>query len=245
MSDRAETLVAVATYNEMEALTRLIEDIFHHAPEVHVLVVDDNSPDGTGRWCQQQAESDGRLNCLHREAKLGLGTATIAGLRYALDHGYRYVVNMDADLSHDPRYLPELLAGVQKDDESAVDVMIGSRYVAGGGVSGWPLRRRVTSRFVNFYARCLLGLPMKDCSGSYRCYRVASLTKLDFDAFRSRGYSVFEELLWRLKRVNARFREVPIVFVDREEGRSKITLREGIRSLWTLSRLGLTNWIGV
>jgi dolichol-phosphate mannosyltransferase len=224
-------LIAVATYNEIENLPALVEAIFHQLPDAHILVVDDQSPDGTGAWCDRYAATDPRLQCLHRAGKLGLGSATIAGLRHAVDHGYRYVVTMDADLSHDPRDLPRLLEAMEADPAAPLDVAIGSRYVPGGGVEGWPLRRRWMSRAINRFARWWLRLPVLDTSGAFRCYRTEALARLDLGRFRSRGYSVFEELLWQLARHGARMAELPITFVDRRHGQSKITLREAVRSL--------------
>ena len=244
MSDAHETLVTVATYNEIENLPKLVDAIFEVAPEVDVLVIDDNSPDGTGRWCDERAGADPRVRCLHREGKLGLGTATMAGMRYGIEQGYRYVLNMDADFSHRPRYLPDLLAGMDPEGGPAVDVMIGSRYVPGGGVEGWPWRRRFMSSGVNLYARWLLGLKAKDCSGAFRCYRTEVLARLDFDRIRSRGYSFQEEILWHLKRVGARFGETPILFVDRTAGSSKINTKEAIAALWIIFTLGLRNLSG-
>ena len=152
-------------------------------------------------------------------------------MKYAIQHGYRYVLNMDADFSHQPKHLPALLAGMDPPGELPVDVVIGSRYIPGGGVEGWPLKRRLMSRAVNFYARWLLGLKPKDCSGAFRCYRTAVLAKLDFDAIQSRGYSFQEEILWRLKRLGARLRETPIVFVERQHGVSKIDAGEALAAL--------------
>lgn len=232
-------LVTVATYNELENLPDLLEAIFAEVPHADVLVIDDNSPDGTGRWCDEQAARDPRVHCLHRSGKLGLGTATIAGMRHAIEHGYDYLLNLDADFSHHPRYIPALLAAMP-----TCDVAIGSRYVAGGGVKGWPLHRRLMSWGVNTYARVLLGLKPKDCSGAYRCFRIALLERLDFDAITSRGYSFQEEVLWRLKRLGARFQEVPIVFADRERGVSKINGREAVNALCIILRLGVKNWLG-
>jgi len=243
-SRRRETLVTVATYNEMENLPRLVEEIFRAAPEVDLLVIDDNSPDGTGRWCDEQRANDPRIHCLHRSGKLGLGTATIAGMQYAIEQGYRYVLNMDADFSHPPRYLPALLGGMEPPDGPPVDVMIGSRYVAGGGVEGWPLKRQLMSRAVNLYARSLLGLKPKDCSGAFRCYRAATLAKLDFTAVQSRGYSFQEEILWRLKRAGARFAETPITFVERQRGVSKINSGEAFAAMRIILALGARNWLG-
>ncbi|MBN2580502.1 MAG: polyprenol monophosphomannose synthase [Pirellulales bacterium] len=239
-----KTLVMTATYNEMENLPDLVEEIFRHAPQVEVLVIDDNSPDGTGDWCDRKGREDPRVHCLHREGKLGLGTAILAGMQYALGNEYRYVVNMDADFSHPPRCLPELIRGMDPPDGPPVDVMIGSRYIPGGGVKDWPLKRKLMSRGVNLYARWLLGLGPKDCSGGYRCYRVSLLKQLDFTAVRSRGYSFQEEVLWRLKRRGARFGETPILFVDRCRGQSKIDSREAVEALKIIFQLGVRNWLG-
>jgi dolichol-phosphate mannosyltransferase len=244
MSNAEKTLVTVATYNEIDNLPKLVEAIFEVVPGADILVIDDNSPDGTGRWCDEQAAAEPRLHCLHREGKLGLGTATMAGMRYAVEHGYRYVLNMDADFSHPPRYLPDLVAGMDPAAGPAVDVMIGSRYVPGGGVEGWPWRRRFMSRGVNLYARSLLGLRVKDCSGAFRCYRTEVLARLDFGRVRSRGYSFQEEILWHLKRLGARFGETPIVFVDRTAGSSKINAREAVAALWIILALGVRNLLG-
>ena len=241
MSNANKTLVTVATYNEIENLPRLVEEIFAQLPEADLLVIDDNSPDGTGAWCDQRAEEDPRVHCLHRAGKLGLGTATIAGMQYAIQQGYRYVLNMDADFSHHPRYLRDLEAGMEPVDGPPLDVMIGSRYIPGGGVEGWPLRRHVMSRGVNLYARWLLGLKSKDCSGAYRCYRTSLLAEIDFAAVRSRGYSFQEEILWHLKRLGARFGETPITFVDRQVGSSKIDAKESVAALWIILALGVRN----
>lgn len=241
----AKTLITIATYNEIENLPTLVDEVLRRVPEADVLVIDDNSPDGTGQWCDARSADDPRVRCLHREGKLGLGTATVAGMRYAIEHGYRQVLNMDADFSHHPRHLPQFLAAMDPPDGPPVDVVIGSRYIPGGGVEGWPLRRHVMSRSVNLYARVLLGLPSHDCSGAYRCYRTSILRKLDFASIRSRGYSFQEEILWHLKRAGARFAETPIVFADRRLGRSKINGREAAAALGILFRLGLKNWLGV
>jgi dolichol-phosphate mannosyltransferase len=244
MFETEKTLVTVATYNEIENLPRLVEEIFHYVPQADLLVIDDNSPDGTGRWCDAKSSQDVRFRCLHRPAKLGLGTATIAGMRYAIEREYRYVLNLDADFSHPPRYLPLLLAAMEPAGGLPVDVVIGSRYVAGGRIEGWPLRRRLMSRGVNAYARCLLGLKTKDCSGAYRCYRTSVLARLDFDAIRSRGYSFQEEILWHLKRAGARFGEIPITFVDRRHGQSKIDFREAVAALGIILVLRIKGLVG-
>lgn len=239
------TLVTVATYNELENLPLLVEEIFRYAPAADLLVIDDNSPDGTGQWCDEQAAKDSRVHCLHREGKLGLGTATIAGMKYAIEHEYDYVLNLDADFSHPPKNIPELITGMDPPGGPSVDVMIGSRYVAGGAIEGWPWHRHFMSQGVNLYARLFLGLSPLDCSGAFRCYRVELLKKIDFDAVWSRGYSFQEEILWLAKRAGARFGESPIVFADRTRGSSKIHIGEAFNALWIIFRLGLTNWIGL
>jgi dolichol-phosphate mannosyltransferase len=241
MSNADKTLVTVATYNEMENLPQLVEEVFRYAPQVDLLAIDDNSPDGTGQWCEQRRAEDPRVACLHRQGKLGLGTAIIAGMKYAIEHGYKYALNMDADFSHQPKYLPALLAGMDPPGRPPVDVMIGSRYIPGGGVEGWPIKRHLMSRGVNLYARFLLGLSPKDCSGGFRCYRTELLAKLDFSEIRSRGYSFQEEILWRLKRLGARFGETPIIFVDRRRGTSKIDSGEALAAVKIILALGVQN----
>lgn len=236
MTDTFRTLVAIATYNEIENLPQLVAAIRQHVPEVDILVTDDNSPDGTGRWCDEHAATDKRFHVLHRSGKLGLGSAIVAGLKYAVENLYDFAITMDADLSHDPRHLPEILAAMH-DEAPPPDVVIGSRYVTGGGIEGWPLYRRIMSRWVNWYARWMLNLKPHDCSGAYRCYRVAMLKTIRFEAIRSRGYSLLEEILWLLQCQGAEMREVPITFVDRTSGKSKISYREAWQLFWILFRL--------
>ncbi|MBQ6827794.1 MAG: polyprenol monophosphomannose synthase, partial [Thermoguttaceae bacterium] len=223
-------------------------------PEADVLIVDDNSPDGTGKWAQDASKNDLRIHALVRQNERGLGSAVVAGLRFAVANNYRRVVNMDADFSHPITVAPQIFArldGKTQPIENAdvttplnqatepVDVVIGSRYVPGGATPDWPLRRRVMSRCVNAFARLTLGLQTKDNSGSYRCYRVETLRKVDFDSIVSQGYSFFEELLYRLRLVDARFAEVPIVFIDRRFGVSKINRKEALRAVAIMTRLGV------
>jgi dolichol-phosphate mannosyltransferase len=240
-----KTLVMTATYNEIENLPRLVDEVLATVPQVDFLVVDDNSPDGTGCWCDERALLERRLHCLHRTGKLGLGTAIVAGMKYAIERGYRHVLNMDADFSHHPRYLPAMIGGMDPVGGPPQDVMIGSRYVPGGGTANWPLRRRLMSRAVNVYARWMLWLRAKDCSGGYRCYRVETLKRLDLDAIRSRGYSFQEEILWMLRRAGARIGETPIIFADREQGQSKINGREAVNAMRIIAALGVRNALGL
>lgn len=231
------TVVVVATYNERENIADLLDAIFANLPQADVLVIDDGSPDGTGKYVDERATTEPRLFAIHRTGKLGLGSATVAGFRWALERDYEIVVTMDADFSHPPVALPELVRILRERED--VDVAIGSRYVAGGGIEGWPLKRRMASLAVNAYARTLLALPVRDCSGAFRAYRASVLRRLDLDSIRSRGYSYLEEILARLKRIGARFAEAPITFVDRTRGSSKINLREAAAALGIILLMGL------
>ena len=236
----ARLLVTLCTYNERENLIRLIPEIHEYAPDAEVLVIDDNSPDGTGELADQMAENDARVHVLHRRGKMGLGTATIAAFEYGIEKGYEFLINMDADFSHHPRYLPAL-----HDCVNRVDVGIGSRYVAGGGVQGWGVKRHFMSRSINWYARFFLRLKTRDNSGSYRCYRVSKLRELDYSRFRAHGYAFQEEILYRCRRIGCTFEEIPIVFEDRRYGTSKINWRESVAALWVIFRLGLDNLVGI
>jgi dolichol-phosphate mannosyltransferase len=232
-------LVTLCTYNERENLVALVPEIRRTLPEADVLVIDDGSPDGTGALADDLASSDPQVRVLHRAGKLGLGSAILAGLRRAISDGYDFVINMDADFSHDPRHLRALLACMDR-----ADVAIGSRYVPGGGIEGWGPLRHFMSRGINWYARLLLGLTTRDNSGAYRCYRCAKLSQIDFDCVRARGYAFQEEILYRCRRVGCRFEETPIVFRDRRYGTSKINWRESAAALWIILRLGAGNACG-
>ncbi|WP_040352972.1 polyprenol monophosphomannose synthase [Blastopirellula marina] len=229
-------LIAVATFNEIDNLPLLVAEIMSAVPDADILVVDDDSPDGTGEWCQQFSVEQPRFRSLHRSRGAGLGTAIVAAMKYGIERNYDLFVNLDADFSHTPKKIVDLLAATHSTD---ADIIVGSRYIAGGGVEGWPLHRRIMSRGINLYTRLLMRLPVYDCSGSFRCYRVATLRQLDFDSIVSKGYSFFEEILWRLRRQGATFQEVPYVYVERERGYSKINWREAVRALYLIARLGL------
>jgi len=231
-----KTLISLATYNERENLPILVEEILGVAPDVDILVVDDNSPDGTGDWVAEQMEREPRLKLIRRSSKLGLGTATRTAMQYAVDNGYDFLLNMDADLSHSPKYL----AAIRAKADEGFDVVIGSRYVSGGGIEGWSLARRMMSRGINLYAKLLLGLKTQDNSGSFRCYRTEILKKLDPERMISQGYSFLEEVLFRLRQAGATFAEVPIVFTDRRYGTSKINAKEALRALGILLRLAFS-----
>jgi dolichol-phosphate mannosyltransferase len=232
-------LVSLATYKERENLEQLLREIHQVVPAVDVLVIDDNSPDGTGELANALAAVDPRIHVLHRPGKLGLGTAILAAMRYALKHDYELLVTMDADFSHHPRYLPALLAGMRR-----CDVMIGSRYIPGGGTVNWPLSRRLMSWGVNTVVRLLMRIPAHDTSGGYRCYRVERLRQTDLEGLLSHGYSFQEEVLYRCRRAGCRIGETPIVFEDRRAGTSKVDPWEVVRSMGILLRLGLVAMFG-
>ena len=233
-------LVSVATYNERDNVPKLIDEIHQHAPQADVLVVDDNSPDGTGRVVDELAAQDSRIKALHRPGKLGLGTAIVAAMRYAQANGYDLLLNMDADFSHPPRYIPALLAGMD-----TRDVMIGSRYVPGGGTRNWPWVREKISRGVNGLVRFFFRMGVRDASGAFRCYRVSKLQDVRFDRLVSRGYSFQQEVLYRCRLAGCRLGETPIVFENRRAGKSKVNPKEAARSFLTIVYLGVRALLGV
>lgn len=232
----ADCTVVVPTYNEAENIGQLIPAILAH-PRLRVLVVDDGSPDGTGAIVGALADAEPRVGLLSRAGKLGLGSAYIAGFRRALAEGAEFIFEMDADFSHDPRYLPDLLAAA----ESRADLVIGSRYVRGGGTTDWGLVRQLISRGGNVYAGLILGLPVADATGGFRCYRRRVLEGLDLGKVRSNGYAFQIEMAYRAIRAGYSVAEVPIVFPDRRVGKSKMSRRivaEALVNVWKL-RLGM------
>jgi dolichol-phosphate mannosyltransferase len=228
------TLVIIPTYNEAENIRQLIRGVLAQPVGASVLVVDDGSPDGTASLVERMAtKAPARIAVLKRPGKLGLGTAYLAGFRHAIAGEYDLAITMDADLSHHPKHLVELV-------HMAVlsDLVIGSRYVAGGRIEGdWGIHRHILSWLANTMARKLLGLSARDTTSGYRCYRVDLLKRLDLDGIRSHGYSCLMELLVKAQEAGARVREVPIVFADRRAGKSKISHREIGKALATLWRL--------
>ena len=211
-------LVIIPTYNEAENLRLITERVRRSVPSVDILVADDNSPDGTGAIADELAASDNHIFVLHRPGKQGLGAAYVAGFGWAKDKGYDVVLEMDADGSHAPEELPKLL-----DTLRGVDVVLGTRYVPGGSVHNWPLHRLALSRGGNLYIRMALGMPFKDATGGYRAYRMAVLDAIDVATVASQGYSFQVELAWRAYRHGFRVAEVPITFVERERGASKMS----------------------
>jgi dolichol-phosphate mannosyltransferase len=227
-------LVVLPTYNEAENVIPLSADVLAQDERLDVLVVDDNSPDGTSDLVAAASREEPRLSLLRRAGKLGLGTAYLAGFQYALEHGYDHVITMDCDYSHHPRYLPHML-----EVATEADLVIGSRYVAGGGVANWPLRRRLLSRFANLYTRVLLRVRVRDCTAGFRCYSRAVLEGIDPFGVRASGYSFLEEMVWRVHHAGYSIREIPIVFEDRRLGVSKIDQVEILRAARHVLRTAL------
>jgi len=236
----AKVLVAVCTYNEMSNIAELVQRIFAAVPHTDLLIVDDQSPDGTGQWALQQAAHDSRIQVIIRQQQRGLGGATRRAFEFAVERGYDFLLNLDGDLSHEPESLPALLAVAHNDP--AIDVVVGSRYCPGGSVQGWPLRRKIMSRLVNRFAVTCLRLPVSDCSGSLRCYRVSALGAIEPSSLQSNGYAILEEVLIKLRSRGAKMAEVPITFNDRQAGDSKLTFSEAFRSASQLVRMALAKW---
>jgi dolichol-phosphate mannosyltransferase len=228
----SRALIVVPTYNERDNLRGIAEQLLAAAP-VDLLVVDDNSPDGTGEIADALAAADPRVHVLHRAGKLGLGTAYIAGFQWGLGHGYELVFEMDADGSHDPRYLSQMLALA----EDGADVVVGSRYVPGGGTENWGTGRRLLSRGGSMYARTILGIDVSDVTAGFVCWRKRALEAIDLGTITSNGYSFQIEMKYRALQAGMRLVETPIVFVDRRVGQSKMSraiFLEALLKVWAL-----------
>lgn len=233
-------LIVTPTYNERDNLEPFLEGVFEVLPDAHVLVVDDASPDGTGRLADEMAAEDPRIHVLHRAGKMGIGSAYIEAFGWGLRHGYEVLFEMDTDLSHDPRYLPDFLQAVAE----GADVVIGSRNIPGGGVEGWGLGRHVLSRGGSLYSRTILGLGIHDLTSGYKAFRREVLQAIDLSQVRSEGYSFQIELTYRAVKNGFRIAEVPIVFVDRRAGQSKMSKRifaEAVVMVWKLRFDALRN----
>jgi dolichol-phosphate mannosyltransferase len=228
----ARSLIVIPTYNERDNLPRLVTALLEETPSFEVLVVDDGSPDGTGEIAEAIARKTDRVHVLHRTSKLGLGTAYVAGFKYALSDNYEYVIQMDADFSHRPKDLPRLLQATR-----SADLAIGSRNVPEGRSENWSLLRRFISKGGNIYARTLLDLPIRDCTSGFKCFRREVLEALDLDRVESNGYGFQVEMNYLCHRAGFRIVEVPIVFPDRTAGRSKMSRRiflEAAALVWKL-----------
>jgi dolichol-phosphate mannosyltransferase len=239
-----KVLVVIPTYNERENLGTLVPQVLALNPGLSILVVDDNSPDGTGRLAEELGQAhDGRVQVLHREGKLGLGSAYVAGFKWALANTEaEFVFEMDADFSHDPKYLPEMLRVAE---EQGADLVVGSRYLDGAvNVVNWPIRRLILSYGANLYARLVTGLPVQDATGGYKCFRRRVLEALDLDDVRSDGYGFQIELNFHAWKQGFEIRETPIVFVDRHSGSSKMNRKIIYEAFWLVWKLRFTSLWG-
>ena len=235
----SRSLVIIPTYNERENLPRIVPQVLSQDPSLEVLVVDDGSPDGTGALADELATKDSRVHVLHRAGKQGLGTAYLAGFRWGLEHGYDHLFEMDADFSHDPAHIPQFLAAI-----ADADLVLGSRYLHGRvTVVNWPMGRLLLSYFANIYARVVTGLPVADATGGFKAFRREVLESIDLDRIESSGYSFQIEVSMRAWRKGFRICEIPIVFVDRSQGESKMSkkiIREAVWRVWKLRWLAMT-----
>ncbi len=232
-----KSLIIIPTYKEKENIERLVRTLFDLGQEIEILIVDDNSPDGTGDTADRLVAQDSRIHVLHRPGKLGLGSAYIQGFKFALDHGYDLIFEMDADFSHDPSYIPHFLEKIKE-----CDLVLGSRYVQGVNVINWPMSRLLLSYFANFYTRIITGLPIKDATGGFKCYRRSVLQAIDLDNVKSDGYSFQIEMTFKCWKKGFRITEIPIIFYERQRGHSKMSkkiVREAVVMVWRLRLLSL------
>lgn len=227
-----KSLVIIPTYNELENLPRLIPAVLSQDESINILIVDDGSPDGTGAFIKEQMKKNDRVFLLEREKKMGLGTAYIAGFKYALQNNYDYIFEMDADFSHDPNELKNFLIAIKDND-----LVLGSRYINGVRVLNWPMTRLLLSFFASVYTRFITGLPVRDATGGFKCFRRKVLESIDLDKIKSNGYSFQIEMTFKAYAKGFRIKEIPIVFIDRVRGKSKMSkkiVREAVTMVWKL-----------
>jgi dolichol-phosphate mannosyltransferase len=227
-----KTLVIIPTYNELENLPRLLPEVLSKEEGIHILIVDDNSPDGTAAFVEDQMKNNNRIHLIKRQSKQGLGTAYIAGFKYALQNNFEFIFEMDADFSHDPKEIPRFL-----DEIKNSDVILGSRYINGVNVINWPLRRLLLSSFANLYTRIITGMPIHDATGGFKCFRREVLEAIDLDRVKSNGYAFQIEMTFKAWKKGFKVKEIPIIFVDRVKGKSKMSkkiVREAVTMVWKL-----------
>jgi dolichol-phosphate mannosyltransferase len=235
----ARSLIIIPTYNEAENVTRLIPAVLGQAPNIDVLVVDDDSPDGTAGLVRDMMSVDSRIHLIERPAKAGLGTAYVTGFRFAIEHGYDYVFEMDADFSHSPKEIPNFLKKIQE-----YDLVLGSRYIHGVRVLNWPMRRLLLSFSANVYTQIITGMPVHDATGGFKCFRRSVLEAIDLDKVKSNGYAFQIEMSFKAWKKGFRLTEIPIIFLDRRTGVSKMSkniVHEAFFMLWKLRFRSLFN----
>lgn len=234
-----KTIVVIPTYNESENIRSIIEKILSVKNDINILIVDDNSPDGTSQIVQSMKENDNRIHLMTRAGKMGLGTAYCEGFQYALDNGFDYIMEMDADFSHNPEEIPNFIREIQDND-----LVIGSRYISGVNVVNWPLRRLLLSYGASIYSRLITGLPIKDTTGGFKCFRAEALKLVDLKSIKTNGYGFQIEMNYRLWKLGAKIKEISIIFIDRRSGVSKMNKKiiwEAIFLVWKLKFNHLIN----
>lgn len=226
-------IIVIPTYNEKDNIKRIIEAIFVVKNDIDILVVDDNSPDGTGQLVRDMMSTNNRIHILEREGKMGLGTAYVAGFKFALENNYDFVMEMDADFSHDPKEIPNFLDMIKDND-----LVLGSRYIKGVNVVNWPLQRLLLSYFANVYTRWVTGMSIRDATGGFKCFRTSILKEINLDSVRTNGYGFQIEMTFRVWKLGGRIKEIPIIFIDRMEGESKMNksiVWEAVFLVWKLA----------
>jgi dolichol-phosphate mannosyltransferase len=234
-----KTLVIIPTYNESENIKRIVPLVLEKDSSIDVLIVDDNSPDGTGNIADEMARGNDRIFVIHRQNKSGLGTAYITGFKFALGKNYDLVFEMDCDFSHDPKYIPQFLETARE-----ADLVLGSRYISGVNVINWPMSRLLLSYYANVYSRIVTGLPVRDATGGFKCFRRKVLEAIDLDKVKSNGYSFQIEMSFRAWKKGFKIKEIPIVFEDRKVGQSKMSKKIVREAVWMVWRLRLWSIIG-
>jgi dolichol-phosphate mannosyltransferase len=227
-----KTLIIIPTYNELDNLPKLLPEVLSKNAEINVLIVDDNSPDGTSAFVENEMKNNDRVHLIKRSSKQGLGTAYIAGFKYALQNNFELIFEMDADFSHDPKEIPRFL-----DEIKDSDLVIGSRYINGVNVINWPMRRLLLSSFANVYTRIITGMPVHDATGGYKCFRRKVLESINLDQVKSNGYAFQIEMNFKAWKKGFKVKEIPIIFVDRMKGQSKMSrkiVREAVTMVWKL-----------
>jgi dolichol-phosphate mannosyltransferase len=232
-------LVIIPTYNEKENISTILPLVLKQDQGIEVLVVDDNSPDGTGKIVEELQISNPRIKLIRREKKSGLGTAYMAGFDYALQNGYDYIFEMDSDFSHDPNYIPDFLKAIKDSD-----LVLGSRYIKGVNVVNWPITRLLLSYFANVYARWVTGLPVRDSTGGFKCFKREVLEKIGLDNIHSNGYAFQIEMSFRAWRKGFKIKEIPIIFVDRRAGESKMSKKIVREAIWVVWKLRILSILG-
>lgn len=237
MTNSLKTLVIIPTYNELDNIQKLIPYLLEKYPEIDILIVDDNSPDGTANYVEELSRNESRVKLIKRQGKMGLGTAYVEGFKYMLNNGYDVAIQMDADFSHDPKEIKNFLKKIKD-----YDLVIGSRYTNGVRVINWPIKRLLLSYFANLYTRIITGMPIKDATGGFKCFRRKVLEAIDLDKIRSNGYSFQIEMNFITWKKKFKITEIPIVFVERTQGTSKMSKKivyEAVFMVWKLRLRGL------